>query len=216
LTGRNIYLFSEKVSFGCPKFSIIESMKNIFRILSFLLILLSCQAFAQDITEITVHKQDRELELWSGENLYKKYNIKLSLAYNNPLFSAGPKSQEGDMQTPVGFYKIDKKRQKTHFPKSLLISYPNKRDKQNAQALGIPEDKLGGMILIHGNPYRPTKSVITWAAKLGISAETIDQWVRDYFYPFFDWTNGCIAVSDSEMDEIFDLVKKGTPIYIYP
>lgn len=186
------------------------------KILSLLLILLSHQVFAQEITQIIVLKKNRELQLWSGKELYKKYNIKLSSAYNNPLFTAGPKRQEGDMQTPVGFYKIEKKRQKTRFPKSLLISYPNWKDKHNAKVLGIPESKLGGMILIHGNPYRPTKAVLSWAAKLGISAETVDQWARDYFYPFFDWTDGCIAVSDAEMDEIFELVKKDTPINIYP
>lgn len=191
-------------------------MKNILKTISILLIMLTQQSFAQEITQIIVLKNDRELQLWSGKNLYKKYNIKLSLAYNNPLFTAGPKRQEGDMQTPVGLYKIEKKREKTHFPKSLLISYPNWKDKYNARVLGIPENKLGGMILIHGNPYHPTKSVIEWAAKFGISAATIDEWARDYFYPFFDWTDGCIAVSDTEMDEIFELVNKGTPINIYP
>lgn len=191
-------------------------MKNITRILS-LLALLSCiQVSAKEITQIIVRKKDRELQLWSGKELYKKFNIKLSSAYNNPLFSAGPKRREGDMQTPVGFYKISKKRQRTRFPKSLLISYPNWKDKHNARVLGIPEDEIGGMILIHGNPYRPTKTVIEWAAKLGISSETVDQWARDYFYPFFDWTDGCIAVSDDEMNEIFELVEKDTPINIYP
>ena len=120
------------------------------------------------------------------------------------------------MQTPVGYYEISKKRQRTSFPKSLLISYPNWKDKHNARVLGIPEDQIGGMILIHGNPYKPTKGVVEWAAKFGISKETVDEWARDYFYPFFDWTNGCIAVSDAEMDEIFELIDQGTKINIYP
>ncbi len=191
-------------------------MKNLIRFLSVLAFLSSAQVFAGEITRIIVLKKDRELQLWRGKELYKKFNVKLSSAYNNPIFKAGPKRREGDMQTPVGFYKISKKRERTRFPKSLLISYPNWKDKHNAQVLGIPESEIGGMILIHGNPYKPTQTVIDWAAKLGISADTVDQWARDYFYPFFDWTNGCIAVSDDEMDEIFELVDQGTPINIYP
>lgn len=120
------------------------------------------------------------------------------------------------MQTPVGFYNISKKRERTNYPKSLLISYPNWKDRHNARALGIPENEIGGMILIHGNPYRPSPSVRAFAEKLGINEATLDQWARDYFYPNFDWTNGCIAVSDEDMNEIFELVDQGTKINIYP
>lgn len=177
---------------------------------------MSSSVVAQDITRIVVLKKKRELHLYEGDKIFKTYSIRLSLSYNNPLFKAGPKRREGDMQTPVGFYKISKKRQRTNFPKSLLISYPNWKDRHNAKVLGIPEDQIGGMILIHGNPYRPSPGVIAFAAKLGISAETVDQWARDYFYPYFDWTNGCVAVNDDEMDEIFELIDKDTPINIYP
>ncbi len=191
-------------------------MKTLSLSLILLSFLLSAQVSASEITQLIVLKKDRELQLWKGKELYKTYQIKLSSAYNNPLFKAGPKRREGDMQTPVGFYTIEQKRQKTRFPKSLLISYPNWKDKHNAKVLGIPDDQIGGMILIHGNPYKPTKTVLDWAAKIGISAETVDQWARDYFYPFFDWTDGCVAVSDEEMDEIFELVDAGTKINIYP
>ncbi|WP_127716109.1 murein L,D-transpeptidase family protein [Halobacteriovorax sp. HLS] len=178
--------------------------------------LLSNMSWAQDISHIIVLKDKRELQLWQGDKLFKTYDVKLSISYNNPLFRAKAKEREGDNQTPVGFYKISKKRQNTRFPKSLLISYPNWKDKHNARVRGIPLDQIGGMILIHGNPYRPTQAVINFAAKLGIEKDTVDRWARDYFYPFFDWTNGCVAVSDEEMNEIFSLVKKNTPINIYP
>lgn len=181
-----------------------------------LFFLILSSAFSADITQIVVLKDKRELQLWEGKNLYKTYPVKLSLSYNNPLFVAGPKRREGDMQTPVGFYKISKKRERTNYPKSLLISYPNWKDRHNARVLGIPESEIGGMILIHGNPYRPTPAVRSFAAKLGIEEETLDQWARDYFYPNFDWTNGCIAVSDDDMNEIFSLVNQGTKINIYP
>ncbi|MCR9203545.1 MAG: L,D-transpeptidase family protein, partial [Halobacteriovoraceae bacterium] len=172
-------------------------MKKILLIL--LLSALVGATFASDeVTRIIVLKNDRELQLWKGKKMYKRYPVKLSLSYNNPLFSPGPKRREGDMQTPVGFYKISKKRTQTSYPKSLLISYPNWKDRHNARVLGIPENEIGGMILIHGNPYRPSPAVRAWAKKLGISEDTIDQWARDYFYPMFDWTNGCVAVSDSD------------------
>ena len=191
-------------------------MKTLSLPLILLSLLFSTQISATEITQLIVLKKKRELQLWSGKELYKTYQVKLSSAYNNPLFKAGPKRREGDMQTPVGYYEISKKRQRTRFPKSLLISYPNWKDKHNARVLGIPENEIGGMILIHGNPYKPTKTVTDWAAKIGISAETVDQWARDYFYPFFDWTDGCVAVSDEEMDEIFELVDAGTKINLYP
>lgn len=180
------------------------------------LILISASSIASEVTRLIVLKNKRELQLWKGKELYKTLSIKLSLSYNNPLFIPGPKRREGDMQTPVGFYNISKKRRNTSYKKSLLISYPNEKDRHNARVLGIPEDQIGGMILIHGNPIKPSSDVVNFARKLGIDEETVDQWARDYFYPYFDWTNGCIAISDAEMDEVFELVSKDTPINIYP
>lgn len=191
-------------------------MRKILLLVLILAPLLTSNISATEITQIVVLKEKRELQLWSKMDLYKTYDIKLSISYNNPLFRAKAKQREGDNQTPVGFYKISKKRKHTRFPKSLLISYPNEKDKHNARVRGIPMDEIGGMILIHGNPYKVRKEVRDFAAKLGISADTIENWARDYFYPFFDWTNGCVAVTDAEMDEIFELVDKGTPINIYP
>ena len=187
-------------------------------ILKFLLILslFTSTSWAVDISHIIVLKNARELQLWQGDSLYKSFDIKLSISYNNPLFKPTAKQREGDNQTPVGFYKISKKRQHTRFPKSLLISYPNWKDIHNAEVRGIPSNEIGGMILIHGNPYKPSKAVIKFAARLGIEKETVNRWARKYLYPFFDWTNGCVAVSDEEMNEIFSLVKKNTPINIYP
>lgn len=182
-----------------------------------LILVLACTSIsAGEITHLVVLKKKRELQLWEGKKLFKTYDMKLSISYNNPLFRAKAKEREGDNQTPVGFYKISKKRKNTRFPKSLLISYPNWKDKHNARVRGIPADQIGGMILIHGNPYRVNKAVRDFAAKLGIEADTVESWARDYFYPYFDWTNGCVAVTDAEMDEIFELVKQGTPINMYP
>lgn len=191
-------------------------MKKLLLLILMVVPLISTSALATEITQIVVLKDKRELQLWNKMDLYKTYNVKLSISYNNPFFKPKAKEREGDNQTPVGYYKISKKRQRTAFPKSLLISYPNWKDKHNARVRGIPMDQIGGMILIHGTPYKVNKAVKEFAAKLGISGDTVENWARDYFYPFFDWTNGCVAVTDAEMDEIFELVDQGTPINIYP
>ena len=185
-------------------------------ITTILLIATPAISLASKISLITVSKKDRELILWNEKTIYQRYPIKLSISYNNPLFRSGPKLREGDNQTPEGHYKISKKRTRTRFPKSLLISYPNWKDRHNARVRGMPESELGGMILIHGAPYRPNSKILVWAKKWGIEEEQVDSWARDYLYPNFDWTNGFIAVSDEDMNQIFSLIKKGTPITIYP
>jgi murein L,D-transpeptidase YafK len=192
------------------------TLRIIIQILTISLLIACQSAFAAQIDLITVSKKDRELILWKDKKIYQRYPVKLSISYNNPLFRPGPKLREGDNQTPVGFYKISKKRTRTRFPKSLLISYPNWKDRHNARVRGMPENELGGMILIHGAPYRPNAKILAWAKKWGIDEEQVDSWARDYLYPNFDWTNGCIALSDQDMDQVFSLINKGTPISIYP
>ena len=98
----------------------------------------------------------------------------------------GHKSQEGDGRTPEGAYFIDRRNPNSRFHLSLGISYPNEADLAYAEAKGI---EPGGDIFIHGTPKR-------WAGTP-------------------DWTWGCIAVKNKEMDEIFAMVETGTPIYIY-
>lgn len=100
----------------------------------------------------------------------------------------GPKRQEGDGRTPEGRYLIDRRNPKSNYHLSLHISYPNDADTEHARAAGLDP---GGDIMIHG-------------LKPGVA------------HPDSDWTQGCIAVSDSEIDEIWDLVEDGTPIEIHP
>jgi len=99
----------------------------------------------------------------------------------------GHKAQEGDGRTPEGAYYINRVNPNSAYHLSIGISYPNARDRANAAALGV---EPGGDIFIHGTPERV----------LG----------RD------DWTAGCIAVTDAEIEEIYAMVRVGTPIYIYP
>jgi len=100
----------------------------------------------------------------------------------------GHKTQEGDGRTPEGSYKIDFKNLRSNYYLSLHISYPNETDRANAVEAGVDP---GGDIMIHGAPN---------------DGRTVEG----------DWTQGCIAVSNAEMDEIWNLVTDGTTIEINP
>ena len=99
----------------------------------------------------------------------------------------GHKRKEGDGKTPEGSYWITHKNPNSAFHKSLGISYPNKQDKIYAEQNGFSPGKD---IFIHGGPRNFLKHF------------------------FFDWTEGCIAVTDSEIEEIYNLVNENTPIFI--
>ena len=117
----------------------------------------------------------------------KKYNCSFG---TNPK---GHKQQEGDERTPEGKYILDYKKKDSAFYKSIHISYPNEFDKKQAKRKRI---NPGGAIMIHGQ-----KNGLGWL----------------YFVSkYFNWTNGCIAVSNGAMDEIWEAVDIGTPIEIRP
>ena len=121
-----------------------------------------------------------------GEVL-KTYKIALG---GNPV---GPKERQGDNKTPEGTYVIDSRNKNSRHHLSLRISYPNERDKKRARELGVSP---GGDIMIHG-------------IKNGFS------WVGDS-HAEIDWTKGCIAVSDEEIEEIAKLAPNGTIVEIRP
>lgn len=126
------------------------------------------------------------MKVYSEGLLLKTYKVSLG---KNPL---GRKQFEGDCRTPEGIYSIDGKNPKSAFHKNLGISYPNEKDLENAKRLGKP---TGGDIKIHG--LRNGKGYIS------------------KFHRWKDWTAGCIAVTDTEIDELYDAVKMGAEIYIY-
>jgi murein L,D-transpeptidase YafK len=101
----------------------------------------------------------------------------------------GHKFQEGDGRTPEGVYRIDRRNPNSAFHLSIGISYPNNADRAKARAAGVSP---GGDIFIHGGP-------VLFADK--------DK---------ADWTAGCISVTNKEMEEIYAMVKDGTPILIKP
>ena len=139
------------------------------------------------VDRILIEKNARRLMLISQGEVLKSYNIALG---GNPI---GPKERQGDNKTPEGTYVIDGRNKDSRFHLSLHISYPNERDKNRAKELGVSP---GGDIMIHG-------------IKNGFS------WVGDA-HTAVDWTKGCIAVTDEEIEEISKLAPNGTIVEIRP
>jgi len=137
--------------------------------------------------QVVVLKSMRTLTLMSHGEVLRKYKVALG---GSP---AGAKQQQGDHRTPEGHYILDRRNPKSRFYKSIHISYPNGKDTREAAKRGVSP---GGDIMIHGLP-----NGFGW---LGATHRERD------------WTDGCIAVTNSEMDEIWDLVPDGTPIEIKP
>jgi len=121
--------------------------------------------------------------------MYLMHGTKALKSYDVGLGFAplGHKTREGDGRTPEGEYMIDRRNPNSQFHLSLGISYPNNNDRAHAKKLGVSP---GGDIFIHGRPKRYRKAPD-------------------------DWTVGCIAVTNREMQEIYAMVKNGTPISIY-
>ena len=139
---------------------------------------------------VLVQKSKRKLYLLRGEEVLKEYPIALGF---NPI---GDKEREGDGRTPEGRYILDWRNPDSKFYRSIHISYPNETDIREA---AFPEEVLGEYIMIHGSPdWVPSSE---WAAN----------WLQKE-----NWTEGCIAVTNEEMDEIWRLVPDGTPIEIWP
>ncbi|MGR5285077.1 L,D-transpeptidase family protein [Vibrio maritimus] len=137
------------------------------------------------VDRVEVKKSVRRMYLMDGDVVVREYRIALGKS------PRGHKIQEGDNRTPEGKYYLDFVMDDSAFYRSMHISYPNLRDKNRAESLGVSP---GGNIKIHG-----LKNGDRRAAQ---------------FIQSFDWTNGCIAITNEEMDELVSLVKIGTPIYI--
>ena len=138
--------------------------------------------------KILVEKKQRKMYLIKNGQIIKKYKISLG---SNPV---GAKQQKNDGKTPEGKYVIEMHNPKSKFHRSLRISYPNEDDKQWAKEHNV---SAGGDIMIHGFP----------------------NWAPNFLFKYIhklDWTQGCIAVTNEQIEEIWNLVKDGTPIEIKP
>jgi murein L,D-transpeptidase YafK len=136
---------------------------------------------------IVVRKGARTLELYQGPRLLRTYPIALG---RDPL---GPKQQEGDGRTPEGRYVLDYRNPRSSYHKALHVSYPSTADTAAARSRGVSP---GGQIMLHG-----VRNGLGFVGRL---------------HRIFDWTDGCIAVTDREIDEIWRSVPDGTPIEIEP
>ncbi len=137
--------------------------------------------------QVVVDKSDRTMKLLYKGRMLRTYKIAIG---SNTL---GHKQRRGDMRTPEGIYVLDFRNTKSAFYKSIHISYPNQVDIAAAKKRKVDP---GSAIYIHGLP-----------------PSAVDE---PWNYDGDDWTEGCIAVSNEAMDEIWELVPDGTPIEIYP
>ncbi|WP_313998460.1 L,D-transpeptidase family protein [Xanthocytophaga flava] len=144
-------------------------------------------AIREKADRVLVFKSKRKMQLLKDNKVLRTYSIALGAS------PEGHKSQEGDEKTPEGRYTLDWRNAKSSCYKSLHVSYPNEQDRKSADEKGVSP---GGMIMIHG--LHPS---IKWAGG---------------FHTLYDWTNGCIGVTNAEMDEIWKTVPDGTIIEIKP
>jgi murein L,D-transpeptidase YafK len=141
----------------------------------------------QKIDRVLVVKHEHKLLLLDGDQIVKTYLVSIGSG------GLAPKRREGDHKTPEGLYRIDSRNPASMFHLALHVSYPDETDKAQARRRGV---RPGGNIMIHG---------------LGPDFKSLGK--KQYLY---DWTDGCIAVTDSEIEEIWRLVPDGTPVEIRP
>jgi len=136
---------------------------------------------------VMVLKSKRQLELYANGKLLRSYVVSLG---RHPV---GPKEREGDKRTPEGLYAIESHNPRSSFHLALKVSYPSAADRMMAEKRGVAP---GGDIMIHG-----IRNGLGFIGRL-------QRWL--------DWTAGCIAVTNPEIDEIYRVVPDGTPLEIHP
>jgi len=136
---------------------------------------------------VLIEKAARKLHLVKGGEIIKTFKIALGMV------PVGDKEFEGDFKTPEGRYVLDIRNPDSDYFLAIRISYPNAVDRREAREKGVDP---GGAIMIHGQPNVPTRS--------------------EMYYRTQDWTNGCIAVSNSDMIDIWLMTGENTPIEIRP
>ena len=136
---------------------------------------------------VLILKKEHVLELLSRGKVIRTYRVALGSG------GLAPKERRGDGRTPEGHYVIDSRNEHSAYHKALHVSYPNEKDRRRAAELGASP---GGAVMIHGLPNG--KGWIGGAHRA------------------VDWTLGCVAVTDDEIEEIWNLVPVGTPVEIRP
>ena len=161
-------------------------MKKLVLVLCFSF--LSAQVAAQEIADyVLVEKSKHQLSLYKSGKVFATYHVVFG---GNPV---GHKQQEGDNKTPEGHYTLDSKNSNSTFTKAIHISYPNTTDISNAKAKGVSP---GGAVMIHGQ-----KNGFSW---LSFVSQRIN------------WTRGCIALSNSDMEQVYKSINVPISIEIKP
>ena len=137
--------------------------------------------------KVVIEKAARKLHLLQGGEAFRTFSISLG------IMPVGDKQREGDFKTPEGTYTLDRRNPSSDYFLSIRVSYPNNDDVLEAREQGVSP---GGAIMIHGQPNEPKYS--------------------ETYYRTQDWTNGCIAVSNSDMIDIWLMTDENTPIEIRP
>jgi murein L,D-transpeptidase YafK len=136
---------------------------------------------------VVVRKAERRLLLMRGERILRSFDVALGLT------PTGHKQREGDFRTPEGDYRLSGRNPNSDFFLAIQVNYPGPQDLRRASEEGVSP---GGLIMIHGQPNRPSKPL--------------------EYYQTRDWTNGCIAVSNADMVDIWLMTPDNTPIQILP
>jgi murein L,D-transpeptidase YafK len=146
------------------------------------------RGFASDLADrVVVFKSQRKLYLMKAGRKLREFDIALGLA------PTGHKTRSGDSRTPEGVYYLDARNPDSDYFLSIHVSYPNSKDREHAATLGVDP---GGAIMIHGMPNEPKYD--------------------EAHYSSWDWTDGCIAVSNANMIDIWLMTSEMTPIEILP
>lgn len=166
-----------------------RNVKFHMRFIFVFLVSLSCSlASAQNKADLVrVLKSERKLELVANGKIIKEFKIALG---SDPK---GHKQQEGDGKTPEGKYVLDYKKADSAYYKAIHVSYPNENDVSLAKARSM---NPGGQIMIHGQ-----KNGLGWLS---------------FISQRMDWTQGCVALANDDMDTVWNLIEAGTKIEILP
>ncbi|MBI5251071.1 MAG: L,D-transpeptidase [Desulfomonile tiedjei] len=185
-----------------------------------IVVMTAIPAHAQQITagkngyRIVVQKTDQVLDLYRGDQLLKRYKVCLGM---NPF---GPKKVTGDSKTPEGDYFICYKTESSKFCRFLGISYPGSEDAMHAFEAGtISLDKRNHIMGSERNGATPPWNTMLggWVGIHGYPTDKYEKRWAVLLYPKpHNWTDGCIAMWDFEIQELFRLVDVGTPVYIRP
>jgi len=162
-------------------------MKRIGVMMWLLLLALPGHSNEELADRVLVRKSERMLYLLKADTVIGSYKIALG------LMPEGHKSQEGDFRTPEGDYQLTRRLIDSDYFMAIQVSYPSQTDAARAASRGV---EPGGQIMIHGQPGQPKRSAA--------------------YYENFDWTDGCIAVSNAAMVDIWQLTAVNTPITIEP